>query len=81
MTATTHPLALCGTFYFPLSGETGVTVMRDGCSAVVYPKDLSHMQADVETSVTGTIHFHGVPLDESDLISIRVYARRMGVLA
>lgn len=79
MTTQTHPLILAGTYHFPFTGETGVTVMRDDCSVVVYPRDFPGLQAEVEEH--GRTVFHGVALDESDLIEIRNYARDMGVLA
>lgn len=79
MTTQTHPLILAGTYHFPPANQTGVTVARDGCSVVIYPRDLPGLQAEVEDH--GRTAFHGVPLDESDLASIRDYARRMGVLA
>lgn len=74
-------LILAGTYFFPFTGETGVTVMRDDCSVVIYPPDMFRLQSAVETSATGTVEFHGVTLDESDLAEIRNYACRMGVLS
>lgn len=80
MPTTAPPPLTRSTYHCPLTGQDLIRVERGHESALIYPRDLTRLVAEVEDedNVTGTVPYFGVLLDESDVAAIRAQAREMG---